>query len=138
MPTCSACHKDFKTASGMTWHKSNSCSGKKSGGKKATKKPSLWKDEAQVQAWLGAGPGSGESWQKEVASDVILVAEPRSAYAVTFDGDVIKDKILPAKSIADAKKVAEAAWKAGKFGQAGDPMWAATYEAGPKGWYRHS
>jgi len=88
--------------------------------------------------------------QKDVASDVILVAGPASdlfvpvnapyvAYSVTFDGDVrdhTSSWFVSASSLADAKKKADAAWKSGKFGKAGAPLWARTYQHKiGKGWY---
>lgn len=109
-------------------------------------------------------PAGNVVWAKDVASDVILIAAPADrifdhvrkkmgirspfvVYAVSFDGDIISKggglaggsgHIIGASSIEDAKKKAEAAWKKGEFGKAGDPMWAKTYNHRiGKGWYKN-
>lgn len=129
---CDKCGRSFKTSSGRSWHLKNSCpSGRK----------------ARPTGAPGSRRPSTTSWQKDVASDRILVVSPGSAlgikapyiaYVMTFDGDVFADgHILVAQTVDIAKKKAEAAWKAGKFGKPGDSFWARDYEHRiGKGWYR--
>lgn len=134
--SCS-CGREFKTPSGLSWHKGR-C-------EKTSKKR-----RAVSYSVVAKPPKSRVRLQKDVASDVILVATSSSylfdppnapfvAFATSFDGDIKGGRqavILPASSLEDAKKKAEAAWKAGKFGKAGDPFWAESYKHSiGKGWY---
>lgn len=134
---CSRCSKSFKGLSGYQWHMENIH------GTSRDYVPRKGTDRKK------ASPAAAQA--KDVASDVTLVAAPSSsllrppkspyaAYALSFDGDLLPlghELIVSASSLEDAKKKAEQAWKAGRFGKAGDAMWAQTYSHRiGKGWYR--